>query len=90
VVRDGPAGCYLLAGRSVRHVPGYPQRPVDTNGAGDAHTGVLVAELAAGSSLEEAARRANAAAAIKVTRRGAATAPGREEIDAFLRTERLQ
>lgn len=84
VVRDGPAGCYLLAGQAVTHVPGYPQRAVDTNGAGDAHTGVLVAELAAGTSLGESARRANAAAAIKVTRRGAATAPGREEIDAFL------
>ncbi len=84
IVRDGPQGCYLLTGDEVEHLPGYPQDPVDTNGAGDAHTGVLVAELAAGAELSRACRRANAAGAIKVTRRGPATAPTRAEIDAFL------
>ena len=64
--------------------PGHPQRPVDTNGAGDTHTGVLLAERAAGASWPHAAARANAAGAIKVTRRGPDTAPTRAEIDAFL------
>ena len=63
---------------------GYPQEPVDTNGAGDTHTGVLVACRAAGASWAEAATRANAAGAIKVTRRGPATAPTAAEIDEFL------
>ena len=63
---------------------GFPQHPVDTNGAGDTHTGVLCAELAQGRDLVEAARRANAAGAIKVTRRGPATAPSSDEVDAFL------
>lgn len=84
VVRDGPEGCYLHLGGGVHHLPGYPQDPVDTNGAGDAHTGVLVAELAAGTDPHTACVRANAAGAIKVTRRGPATAPTRAEIDAFL------
>ncbi|QDO88445.1 sugar kinase [Ornithinimicrobium ciconiae] len=84
IVRDGPEGCYLHAGGDVEHLPGYPQEPVDTNGAGDAHTGVLVAELAAGTDARTACTRANAAGAIKVTRRGPATAPTRAEIDAFL------
>jgi sugar/nucleoside kinase (ribokinase family) len=66
------------------YVPGFPQTPVDTNGAGDAHTGVLCAERALGTPWLEAARRANAAGAIKVTRRGPATAPTRAEVDAFL------
>ena len=65
-------------------VVGYPQEPVDTNGAGDAHTGVLLAERAAGTDWVEACRRANVAGAIKVTRRGPATAPTASEIDAFL------
>ena len=64
--------------------PGHPQRPVDTNGAGDTHTGVLLAERARGASWQHAAARANAAGAIKVTRRGPDTAPTRAEIDAFL------
>lgn len=84
IVRDGPEGCYLHTGTTVEHLPGYPQEPVDTNGAGDAHTGVLVAELAAGADAQTACIRANAAGAIKVTRRGPATAPTRVEIDDFL------
>lgn len=72
----------------VVHLPGYPQEPVDTNGAGDAHTGVLVAELAAGSDPVTAGTRANAAGALKVTRRGPATAPTADEIDDFLGSRR--
>ena len=84
IVRDGPEGCYLHTGGEVDYLPGYPQEPVDTNGAGDAHTGVLVAGLAAGIDPQEACVRANAAGAIKVTRRGPATAPTAAEIDRFL------
>jgi len=84
VVRDGPQGCHVHEAGHTAHLPGYPQDPVDTNGAGDTHTGVLVAERARGADWSTAARRANAAGAIKVTRRGPATAPTAAEIDAFL------
>ena len=84
IVRDGPRGCAVRESGVTTGLPGHPQRPVDTNGAGDTHTGVLLAERAAGASWERAAARANAAGAIKVTRRGPDTAPTRAEIDAFL------
>lgn len=84
VVRDGPEGCFVRVDGTTTYVPGFPQEPVDTNGAGDAHTGVLCAERALGTAWLEAARRANAAGAIKVTRRGPATAPTRAEVDGFL------
>lgn len=84
IVRDGPRGCAVRQGGRTDVLPGHPQRPVDTNGAGDTHTGVLLAERAAGSSWADAATRANAAGAVKVTRRGPDTAPTRAEIDAFL------
>lgn len=84
VVRDGAAGCAVLAAGETVVVPGFPQTPVDTNGAGDTHTGALLAEVAAGTPWVEGCRRANAAAAIKVTRRGPATAPSAAEVDAFL------
>jgi sugar/nucleoside kinase (ribokinase family) len=84
IVRDGPKGCHLREGGHTAYLPGYPQEAVDTNGAGDTHTGVLVACRAAGSDWETAAQRANAAGAIKVTRRGPATAPTAAEIDTFL------
>lgn len=86
VVRDGPRGCVVHRNGVTTTHPGYPQQPVDTNGAGDAHTGVLVAELAVGADWDTAAIRANAAGAIKVTRNGPNTAPTRAEIDNFLAT----
>ena len=84
IVRDGPAGCVIHRNGATSTFPGFPQTPVDTNGAGDTHTGVLVAEIARGSAWDVAATRANAAGAIKVTRRGPDTAPTADEIDAFL------
>ncbi|MBD1601415.1 PfkB family carbohydrate kinase [Pseudomonas typographi] len=84
IVRDGPAGCWLARGRERWQVPGFSVQAVDSNGAGDAHTGVLLAGLAAGLAPYEAARHANAAAALAVTQRGPATCPGREALEAFL------
>lgn len=84
IVRDGEQGCYLNTGSGTEHIAGFPQRAVDTNGAGDAHTGVLTAERALGADWHTAARRANVAGAIKVTRKGPATAPTRAEVDDFL------
>ncbi|MFD4637260.1 PfkB family carbohydrate kinase [Lentzea sp. NPDC058436] len=88
VVRDGAVGCWLAGtpiGPEPVRVPGFPVYAVDTNGAGDAHAGVLASALAAGLTPVEAARRANAAAAIAVTRSGPATGPTTSELDAFLR-----
>lgn len=84
VVRDGPAGCAVHQDGRTQTVPGYPQQPVDTNGAGDAHTGILLAGRLSGCSWPQAAARANAGAAIKVTRQGPATAPTAAELDAWL------
>jgi sugar/nucleoside kinase (ribokinase family) len=84
IVRDGPEGCAVHVGGETTYVPGFPQTAVDTNGAGDTHTGALLAEVAAGTPWVEGCRRANAAAAIKVTRRGPESAPTAFEVDAFL------
>jgi len=85
VVRDGPQGCWIQQAGERRHVPGFAVNAVDSNGAGDAHAGVFVAGLAQGLDAHEAARRANAAAALAVTRWGPATAPGAAEVDGFIR-----
>lgn len=84
IVRDGAAGCEVFHHGRGTAIPGFPQRAVDTNGAGDTHTGVLLAEHALATDWETAATRANAAAAITVTRKGPTTAPTRSEVDAFL------
>jgi sugar/nucleoside kinase (ribokinase family) len=84
VVRDGPAGCAVHESGVTTLVPGFPRDPVDTNGAGDAHTGILIAGFLGGLTWTQAAVRANLGAAIKVTRLGPATAPSAAEIDAAL------
>jgi sugar/nucleoside kinase (ribokinase family) len=85
LVRDGAAGCWVVeAGTPPVLVPGFRVDAVDSNGAGDAHGGVLVAALSRGASLVDAVRRANAAAALAVTSNGPATAPTAAETDAFL------
>lgn len=84
VVRDGPNGCWVSRNGQAQHVPGFKVKAVDSNGAGDAHAGVFIAGLANGLEPAEAARRANAAAALAVTRWGPATSPGTAEVDALL------
>jgi sugar/nucleoside kinase (ribokinase family) len=85
VVRTGAGGCVVTEpGRSPVTVPAFPVTVVDTNGAGDAHVGAFAAALAAGLDPLAAARRANAAAALAVTRRGPAVAPTAIEVDELL------
>jgi sugar/nucleoside kinase (ribokinase family) len=87
VVRTGPAGCLLAlagGGPAPLQVPGFRVPVVDTNGAGDIHTGTFIAVLARGADAREAARTANAAAAISVTRRGPAAAPTEAELADWL------
>lgn len=80
VVRIGPGGCWLATGDEPTLVPGIEVEAIDTNGAGDAHCGVVCAALSRGESLLSAVRRANVAAAIATTRNGPATAPAYDEI----------
>ena len=71
LVSLGSDGAELrTADRSVR-IPALPVEAVDTVGAGDTLNGALAASLAAGYPLEEAARRAVAAASLAVTKAGA-------------------
>ncbi|MEO3429275.1 PfkB family carbohydrate kinase [Pelagibius sp. CAU 1746] len=85
LLRAGAAGCHLqLRGKAPSHLPAFAVDTIDTNGAGDTHLGVFIACLAQGHAPETAALRANAAAAIAVTRAGGASAPTAQEIDLFL------
>jgi ribokinase len=78
VVREGAAGCVATGGPlgdRVVTVAAPQVQAVDTTGAGDAHTGVLLAALAAGRDVPAALELATRAAAIAVTRIGPATTP---------------
>ncbi|MEQ8665498.1 MAG: ribokinase [Rhodospirillales bacterium] len=86
VVTRGPGGARGFAAGDVIPMPGRRVDAVDTTGAGDCFTGVYAARLAAGDDVETAMIYANAAAAISVTRPGAATSlPTHAEIESLLR-----
>jgi sugar/nucleoside kinase (ribokinase family) len=89
VVRTGSRGCVLAApGHAPEEIGGFTVDAIDTNGAGDAHVGAFIAGLAAGLAPSAAALRANAAAAIAVTRRGPTSAPAAFEVDALVHMRR--
>ena len=85
VTRGADGAVVAQEGEIVSRVPARRATPIDTTGAGDTFTGVLVAGLSQGAPLGEALAAAAAAASITVTRPGAADSmPTRAEIDAAL------
>ncbi len=87
VIRDGARGCVVAINHhDARVVDGFDTTVVDTNGAGDVHNGVFLAQLAQKMDVLEAARWANAAAAMSISRLGPATCPTRDEVREWVET----
>lgn len=86
VATHGADGCYVLdLDDRYTHVPGFEVDVVSTLGAGDVFHGALLAGLAAGRPLVEAAHRANAAAALSCRALdGRSAIPTSAELDGFL------
>jgi len=86
-VTDGANGVFWRADGALRHMPAFQLQAIDTLAAGDVFHGGFVLALAEGRDIEDALRFGAAAAALKCSRFGGADgAPGRAEVDAFLRT----
>ena len=84
LVTLGAQGAQIVAPGLSKVVPSYKVEAVDTTGAGDAFNGALAVALAEGMALEEALSFANAAAALSVTKPGAApSTPYRADVDAL-------
>lgn len=85
IIRAGADGAYFAqADGPLERVQTIEVDARDSNGAGDAHGGVLSAALLRGASLSDAIKRANVAAALAVTKVGPSTSPIAEDIDAAL------
>ncbi len=81
----GPAGAIAATAEGLLQAPGFPVRAVDTTGAGDCWSGVLAAALDRGLPMDQAMRRANAAAALSCQSAGAAPSyPDSAAIEALL------
>lgn len=88
VITLGVNGVYWTNGTDEVCVPGIRVKAVETTGAGDTFNGALAVAVAEGLDPLHALRFANAAAAISVTRLGAAkSAPRREEILAMVKEQ---
>src|SRR4029078_6820926 len=86
----GESGSLLLCGDTFIETPGFPVPGgcKDTTGAGDALRVGLIYGLLKGESVENAARMANAVAALKCRAVGARTAlPDHDELTALLRSK---
>jgi sugar/nucleoside kinase (ribokinase family) len=71
VVKLGALGCAVFDAAGELRVPAFDVAVVDTTGAGDCFAGAFLAALERGLGLAEAARFANAAAALAVQQLGA-------------------
>lgn len=85
VLKLGARGCLIASAEGFHRVPGFKVEAVDTTAAGDVFNGAFATALAEGQAVPLAARFANAAAALSVTRPGAQdSVPSREAVDRFL------
>jgi len=85
LITMGGEGSVLVTAESVTHHEALRVDVVDTTAAGDAYAGHLAASIAQGLPIEQAIRRAGAAGAITVTRRGSSSSvPTASEVDALL------
>jgi len=88
VVTLGARGACVRAQDRFHLQPGFVVEAVDTTAAGDTFCGAFVAALCGGLELDDALRRASAAAALACTRLGAqASIPTHSMVDDFLQAQ---
>ncbi len=86
IITLGERGALLVDENNVEYLPAVKVEAVDPTGAGDAFIGSLAVFLGEGVALREGVRRANAVAALSVTKLGTQVSfPHRAEVDSFLK-----
>ena len=85
LLKLGPEGVLFATREGRQRIPGFPVAAVDATGAGDTFAGAFLARRAEGDTPEDAARYANAAAALSTLGYGAvAPIPRIAAVSAFL------
>ena len=81
LLRKGSEGAELHhQGKVIAVAPGYRVPVVDTNGAGDVHTGAFLAALATGNGLQESLELACRAAEFSIQKEGGCSGPTWDEL----------
>lgn len=84
----GENGAYYFDAKDCVYQASYQVESVDTTGAGDTFSGYFLAGLVQGRGIEECLRRASMAAALAVSRHGAAPSiPDLQEVNKILEQE---
>jgi ribokinase len=87
-LKRGSEGAYVAVAGKAEWVRPFKVQAIDTVAAGDCFNGAFAVALLEGKDPWQAARFANAAAAICVTRRGAQAAmPSRDEVEALMKSQ---
>jgi ribokinase len=85
LITYGADGAMFLSDGVAQRISSHKVHSVDTTGAGDTFFGVFMAHYTHGGCIETALKKANAAAALIVQRKGTASVmPSQKEIDVFL------
>lgn len=85
IITLASAGAVLVTADRQAVFESFPVTAVDTTAAGDAFSGYLGASLAAGLPIDDAIRRAMAAGALAVTKKGASPSlPSAADVELFL------
>jgi 2-dehydro-3-deoxygluconokinase len=85
VLKLGKEGCIVATPEKRTHIPGFKVDSVDATGAGDTFDGAFVTRLSKGAFPEDAAKYANAAAALSTQGFGAVNPiPVQIEVEQFL------
>lgn len=85
LLTSGAEGSRYISEGEITFCPSLPVTPVDTTGAGDTFTGFFLAAENMGYDIPRALQYATAAAAISITRHGAAVSiPTSAEVEAYL------
>jgi fructokinase len=83
-ITRGANGCLVRTPAEVVDIPGVPVLVADTIGAGDAFTAALLTQHLEGKPLREAARFANAYAAVVASKVGGTPSVTRAEVERLL------
>jgi sugar/nucleoside kinase (ribokinase family) len=81
LLRKGSEGAELHhEGKTIASAPGRRVPVVDTNGAGDVHTGAFLAALATGNGLQESLELACRSAEFSIQKEGGCSGPTWDEL----------
>lgn len=91
VIKLGDKGALIYDGKFYNIAPSYEVKAVDTTAAGDTFTAAITLEYLRSGNIMRAARFANAAAAITVSRPGASgSIPTEAEVNEFIKSRGIE